>query len=277
MVGSPSDPAVDLPPLGAAAAALGVLRIALALAVTLALLPPMVLLRLSGGVRDRALAALWSRVLLWLLGLSLRREGVPIRSGFLAANHVSWIDPLVVGAAAPAFFVAKREVRSWPGIGPVCRLGRVEFAHRAPSAVREQVARLAGRLRLSHLLCVFPEGTSTDGLRILPFRSSLFASILAAERQRGDIWVQPTLIRYRPGASLPDSYYSWWGSKTFAGHLFEVASRSRRGCVTISFLAPLAVSGFSDRKALARAAEERVRACFRQGSQGQAGGLPSGA
>ncbi len=252
-----------LPPPSGFARVRVLARLALALCATLALLPVEIAFRLAGGSADRMIAAIWSRALLSCLGLTLRSEGRPIRSGLLAANHSSWIDPLVVGAAAPAFFVAKREVRNWPGIGWLCRLGRVEFIERRPSAVRGQVGRLSERLGDSHLLCVFPEGTSTDGLRVLRFRSSLFASVLEQDSAGGDSLVQPVAIRYRPESSLPDNFYGWWGDMTFGSHLLEVAAHSRRGTVTVSFLDPVRASSFADRKSLARAVEEAVAGKFR--------------
>lgn len=237
-------------------------RLTLALLATLALLPAELVFRAAGGSADRKIAAIWSRALLFCLGLQMRREGQPIRSGLLAANHCSWIDPLVVGAAAPAFFVAKREVRRWPGIGLLCQLGRVEFIDRRPSEARGQVGRLSGRLHKSHLLCVFPEGTSTDGIQVLPFRSSLFAAVSGNDPQSKNAVVQPVAIRYRPDCSLPKSFYAWWGDMTFASHLLDVVAHSRRGTVTISFLEPVPASSFPDRKGLARTVETMVAERF---------------
>ena len=237
---------------------------------------PELVFRLAGGSADRRITSLWSRLLLSCLGIRLAREGRPIRAGMLAANHASWIDPLVIGAAAPAFFVAKEEVRGWPGIGWVCRLGRVEFVERRPAAVRGQVARIARRLNRSQLLCVFPEGTSTDGLRLLPFRSSLFASVFRRDCRKESAVVQPVAIRYRPEAGLPADFYGWWGDTTFVEHLMDVVARSRRGTVTISFLDPVCASSHADRKSLARRVEEVVAARFEdQGSGAQPAPCPN--
>ena len=227
-------------------------RLLLALLITLALLPAEIAFRLAGGSADRKVAAVWSRALLSCLGLRLRLEGQPIRSGLLAANHSSWIDPLAVGAAAPAFFVAKREVRSWPGIGLLCRLGRVEFIDRRPSAARNQVGRLSERLGRSHLLCVFPEGTSTDGLQVLPFRSSLFASVHQEGPFAEEALVQPVVISYQSDDPSGDRLYAWWDDMDFATHLLDVAAHSRRGTVTVAFLEPVPASSCPDRKSLAR-------------------------
>lgn len=263
------EPPPPLPVLRMADHLRGLVRLAGFLAGTLALMPVFLALRVTGGSRDRWAAMLWSRMCLACLGLRVERRGTPLVKGLLAVNHVSWADPLAVGAAARAFFVAKREVRSWPGIGLLCRLGRVEFVDRRVSAARQQAACIAGRLKRGHLLCIFPEGTTSDGLRVLRFRSTLFAATLA-EGHSGQ--VQPVCILYRPdpGSALPDSYYGWWGEMEFADNLWEMLCRSRRGRVQVVFLSPLTASAFPDRKVLAAACQASVLDCMQRARCSQA-------
>ncbi len=173
----------------------------------------------------------------------------------LAANHVSWIDPLALGAVALTFFVAKREVASWPVIGAVCKLGRVEFVARDRSDVQRQAGALTGRIQQGHLLCLFPEGTSTDGQRVLPFRSTLFDPLY---RDGGSRLVQPVAMYYRPREGLPGSFYGWWGDTGFAKSLWQVLALSQGGEVTLSFLPPLRSGDFAGRKELAQACGEAV-------------------
>jgi len=223
---------------------------------TMALMPAFLLLRVTGGSRDRWVAMIWSRLALACLGLRIKVRGTPVGSGVLAANHANWIDPLVIGAAARSFFVAKREVRGWPGIGFLCWLGRVEFISRVPTEARRQVKHIERRLCSGHLLCIFPEGTTTDGRRVLPFRSSLFAPPLAI---REGCEVQPILIYYQPPAGeLPDSFYGWWGDSEFLDHMWDVACRSVRGTVSVEFLPALHSTAFSDRKTLAAACGDEI-------------------
>ena len=245
------------PRLTPAARFRGAFRLVAFLTTTILLLPAFLILRLSGGSRDRWPAMGWSRIALACLGLRLQRIGTPVEAGTLAVNHISWIDPLALGAAARTFFVAKQEVRGWPGIGLLCRVGRVEFVERRPSAARRQAVRLDERLRRRHLLCIFPEGTTTDGLHLLPFRSTLFEPALAGGHAG---WVQPVFLFYRPqgGGALPDSFYGWWGSMEFFSHCWDVLCQSVGGTVIVEFLAPLRARNFTDRKALAAACREAL-------------------
>ena len=226
-------------------------------------MPSFLVLRMAGGSHDRRIAAVWSRWALRCLGLRIEIDGAPMNSGMLAVNHASWLDPLVIGAAAHAFFVAKREVRSWPGIGPLCRLGRVEFFDRRRSEAARQSQSLGTRLRSGQLLCVFPEGTTTDGLRVLPFRSTVFAPLFDGDGER---FAQPVAVHYQPDSSrglVPD-FYSWWGEATFAEHMWSVLTQSSGGTVRVSFLAPARAADFANRKTLARHCEAAVDARLRE-------------
>lgn len=245
----------------------GAVRLATFGAATTALMPLFLALRITGGSRDRWVAMLWSRIAMICLGLRWKRTGKPIQAGMLVVNHVSWIDPLALGAVALTFFVAKREVAAWPVIGVVCRLGRVEFVARNRSDVQRQASALTRRIQSGHLLCLFPEGTSTDGLRVLPFRSTLFDPLL---RDGIDRLVQPVALRYRPRPGLPDSFYGWWGDTEFAKSLWQALTLSSGGEVTLSFLTPLRSGDYSDRKDLTRACGEAVLLEFNALNDGQA-------
>lgn len=109
------------------------------------------------------------RLVLASIGLGWRREGVPLRGpGAVVANHSSWLDILTLNAALPVFFVSKAEVASWPGINILTRVTDTHFVTRDPKLARAQAAEFAARLRAGHRLLFFPEGTSTDGRRVLP-------------------------------------------------------------------------------------------------------------
>lgn len=235
----------------------GAIRLGSFAVTTVVLLVPFLTLRVFGGTQDRWVAKAWSHVALRCLGLRLERIGQPIGEGLIAANHVSWIDPLALGAAANTFFVAKREVSRWPIIGTLCRFGRVEFVTRARTDAHRQTQVVGSRVHAGHLLSIFPEGTSSDGQQVLPFRSTLFAALFdVADRKH----VQPVAIRYvpLPESGLPTCHYGWWGEMGFAEHLWNVLCRSRQGRVQVAFLPPLAVDQYEDRKALAAACERAV-------------------
>ncbi len=207
------------------------------------------------GARPPGLAppviSAWARVALVLLGLRFRRVGAPMRHpGALVANHASWIDIVTLQRAAAVFFVSKAEVAGWPGIGLIGKgIGTVFIERRAAEAKRQNAV-IGDRLRRGDRLCLFPEGTSTDGRRVLPFKSSLFEAFFEPDT-RGLAWVQPVSIAYHPEAGLPASFYGWWGDMDFGAHLLAVLARSRSGVVEATFHPPLRVADFADRKALA--------------------------
>jgi 1-acyl-sn-glycerol-3-phosphate acyltransferase len=161
-------------------------------------------------------------------------------------------------AAAP-FLVSKAEVRSWPLIGHIGRATGTMFIDRRPAEAKRQEAELLVRLARGDRMALFPEGTSTDGLRVLSFKSSLFGVFFAPEIRQA-VAVQPVTIVYRPRPDLPAAFYGWWGEMDFASHLRDVMARSTGGVVELTFHAPLPLADFTGRKALAEAAEAAVRA-----------------
>lgn len=222
-----------------------------------------VLLSAVSGRRIRAAGAavvqVWAAQALPALGLAFVQRGTPMAGGgAFVANHSSWIDIVALQRAAAPFLVSKAEVRSWPGIGLVGQAIGTMFIDRRPAEAKRQEAELLARLGRGDRMALFPEGTSTDGQRVLPFKSALFGVFFAPELA-GRVALQPVTIRYRPGAGLPAAFYGWWGEMEFAGHLREVMARSTGGVVEVTFHPPLEVADVAGRKDLAAAAEAAVR------------------
>ncbi|MEO0426089.1 MAG: lysophospholipid acyltransferase family protein [Pseudomonadota bacterium] len=201
----------------------------------------------------------WSRGGLWLAGLDRRIEGMPVSGGALVANHCSWLDILSLRAVTLMYFVSKAEVADWPGVGFVTRVTGTIFIERRRSQAKAQEAVLRSRIAADQLLIFFPEGTSTDGQRVLPFKSSLF-SVFYEDGKGADLLVQPVSIVYEPnpGIGLPSDFYGWWGDMPFYGHILDVFARSRRGRVTITFHPPARPADFWDRKALTEHCQQAV-------------------
>ena len=248
----------------------GGLRIAAALIVTAVLLLVFVLgkwLKRRFGPRvtfQYGAAQLWSRLMLALFGLRPVVRGRPIRTGgVLVANHASWADILALRSVTRINFVSKAEVRDWPGVGRVAELCETVFIERKRSHAKRQQVDLFERIVAGELLCLFPEGTSTDGLRVLPFKSTLM-SVLFIEGVHEEAMVQPVSLVYRPSPrlDLPVNFYGWWGSMSFEGHIWEVACRSRGGIVEIVFHEPSRAKDWTDRKALTAHCETAVRSAF---------------
>lgn len=204
----------------------------------------------------------WARGALRLLGLRVRVGGAPMRrAGAVVANHSSWLDIVVLQSVMRLSFVSKSEVAAWPVIGFIGRSIGTMFVERRSSAAARQAEALRGRLASGDRLGIFPEGTSSNGARVLPFKSALFASFLDAGMPE-DVRVQPVSIRYRPAAGLPATFYGWWGDMDFGPHLAQMLARSVAGEVDVLFHAPLAAADYPDRKSLAARAEQDVRAGF---------------
>jgi lyso-ornithine lipid O-acyltransferase len=204
----------------------------------------------------------WARGALVLLGLRFRRVGRPMaHPGAVVANHSSWLDIVVLQRAMRVFFVSKSEVAGWPVIGLIGRAIGTMFIERRPVEAKRQQEVLYRRLKRGDLMCIFPEGTSTDGQRVLPFKSALFGVFLDPELH-GRLWVQPVAIRYRAPQGLPAAFYGWWGEMDFGAHLARLLAQSRGGEVEVAFLEPLRAADFAGRKALAEAAQAAVAAGF---------------
>lgn len=125
----------------------------------------------------RPLRRLWCRGVRALLGLRVRREGEPFRDcpTLIVANHVSYLDIVVLGCVADAAFVAKAEVARWPLFGVLARLTGTFFVRRHWRQALIQRDALAARMREDQSFILFAEGTSTDGLSVRPFKTSLLS------------------------------------------------------------------------------------------------------
>jgi 1-acyl-sn-glycerol-3-phosphate acyltransferase len=200
------------------------------------------------------------RTSLILIGLRHDVSGAPLMGhGAVVANHSSWLDIFVLNAAKRIYFVSKSEVAAWPGIGWLARATGTVFIERNPARAREQTAVFQQRLLAGHKLLFFPEGTSTDGLQVLPFKTTLFQSFLASDL-RDDIHVQPVSLTYHAPPGADARFYGWWGDMSFGVHLLQSLAPARQGRVEVTYHAPLRVAEYTDRKALALACENAVRA-----------------
>jgi 1-acyl-sn-glycerol-3-phosphate acyltransferase len=196
------------------------------------------------------------------LGLRLTRRGVPMTGpGAYVANHVSWLDILVLNACKRLYFVAKSEVAGWPGIGWLARGTGTVFIARDPRQAAEQTRIFEDRLRAGHRLLFFPEGTSTDGRRVLPFKTTLFQAFLS-DRLRDVLAVQPVSLVYHPPQGEAPDFYGWWGDMALGPAILAVLAAPRQGRVEVVYHTPLKVADFPDRKRLAAMAEAEVRGGF---------------
>ncbi|MFK7941193.1 MAG: lysophospholipid acyltransferase family protein [Roseovarius sp.] len=194
--------------------------------------------------------------------LRLRRvvEGQPMTGpGAVVANHTSWLDIFTLNAHKRIYFVSKDEVANWPGIGLLARITGTVFIARDPKAAKVQTQLFEERLKVGHRLLFFPEGTSTDGMRVLPFKTTLFQAFFT-DGLRDLLHIQPVSVIYQAPPGQEPRFYGWWGDMDFAPHLLQALAARRHGAVTIKYHTPVAVADFANRKALAKYTEDTVRA-----------------
>lgn len=204
------------------------------------------------------------RLLCALLGIRVHVIGKPARDRAVlyVSNHVSWTDIVAIGSIRPVAFVAKSEVAKWPLVGITAKIQRTVFVERArrhqtASAVAEIVQRLAGGTSV----VLFAEGTSSDGNRVLPFRSALLGAVkqIAAE----DVLIQPMAICYTGVHGIPMGrqhrpLVAWYGDLDFLPHIRTLIARGAVDAV-ITYAEPLKVGRDIDRKAMTRRLEDTVR------------------
>ena len=184
--------------------------------------------------------------------------------GVIVANHSSWLDIFVLNAQRPLYFVSKSEVAGWPGIGWLARATGTVFLERDRSKAEALRQLFEDRLHAGHRLLFFPEGTSSDGQRVLGFKPTLLAALFSPELP--GLSVQPVTVAYRAPKGRDARYYGWWGDMEFGPHFLQMLATFGHGGVQVTWHAPLAVDGYSDRKSLSAAAEAAVRGAHPQGS-----------
>ncbi len=207
-----------------------------------------------------------------LLGVHLNVKGEVVgdRPVLLVSNHTSWLDIPVLSAVAPVSFVAKKEVGSWPFVSSLARLQRTVFVDRNRRHTTGEAAdEIMERLNQGDAIVLFAEGTSSDGNRVLPFKTSLFGAVKPGGRDvRGDapaadavvqtIAVVYTHLHGVPLGRADRPRVGWYGDMQMQSHAWEVL-RSGPLAVTVTVGPPVPLSEFTDRKELALVSERQVR------------------
>lgn len=231
-------------------------RLVLYAGFTLPLMPVQALAVLLDLPLQRTMPLWYHRHCCRLLGFRVEASGrkSTVHPTLYASNHVSYIDIMVLGSLIEGSFVAKAEVASWPLYGWLAKLQRSVFVERRGRKAVAHRDEMSDRLERGDDLILFPEGTSSDGIHVLPFKSSLFS---VAERRTGStsIAVQPVSIAYRSVGGLPmprymRPYFAWYGDMELASHLWQVL-RLGRVTVVVEFHPTATIDRFASRKALA--------------------------
>ena len=240
-------------------------RLMVAVLVTLTMLVPVLGLGLLGRASRRNALRLYYRILLRVCGLCVGVQGCASRGTpvLYASNHVSYLDIVVLGSEVLASFVSKAEVRHWPAVGWLARQVGTIFIHRQVGQTRGQIEQLGTRLAQGDSLVLFPEGRSSDGTDLLPFKSALFAALSRAERP---VVVQPVTLLYRcdvrgaPASAQYRARYAWFGDgpdSDFGGHAWRMLGTPGMH-IQIVFHTPIDVGVEADRKVVARQCQQAV-------------------
>ena len=253
-----------------------------ALLVWSALLVPLQLLllwraRSTGKTGAYTVTKLWHRGVCVLIGLRVQVTGAPLAASraVYVSNHVSHFDIPVLGSVLKGSFVAKDDMARWPIAGFMARLQQTVFISRDPRAGKAVTDSIAGQLRSGRSLILFPEGTTSDGSSVLPFKSSIFgilfaggASAVSPERRDCEISasaVQPVIIRVLAvdgravSSQLDRDGYAFYGDMHAGAHAWAFL-RSKGAQIEVRFADAMTADAALDRKALAQRAYSEVLA-----------------
>jgi len=225
-------------------------------------------LRLGYRQGQRLVPKVYHRILRALLGLKISMQGTPSshRPLLVVANHTSWLDIVVISSFLPVVFVAQHEVASWPIFGWLAQLQRSIFVNRdRRQEVHATIRCIADALAADEVIGIFPEGTSTDGTDVFPFRSALIGAVgetLRKAEHLSAIFIQPVSVAYVG----PNRRLAIWAREDeipFVPHLLQVISLQRID-VALAWGDPIPADISSDRKVLTKRLEEAVRQSIAQ-------------
>lgn len=225
----------------------------------------------TGLGNRRTLPRLWHRFIVWLLDFRVRVVGAMSaeRPLFLAGNHISWTDIMVIGSVAEVNFIAKKEVKKWAIIGPLSRLQNTVFVdreRRRKSA--EQASEISMRLKAGDPMFLFAEGITADGNILAPFKSTLFgaASMAVDEGATERVLIQPVSIAYTRFHGMPTNrqhrpHVAWIGDRRLLPHIVQLLSEGAVD-VELKFGEPVEYRKGVNRKDVAREVEASVQSMF---------------
>jgi 1-acyl-sn-glycerol-3-phosphate acyltransferase len=245
----------------------GALRLLGFLALTL-LMVPLHLLATTLRIRPlvRWMPVAYHHMVCIILGIRVRVYGrrSTVIPTLYVCNHVSYLDIVVLGGLIPGSFVAKAEVATWPFFSTLAKAQRTIFIERRTGKTSSSRDEMMSRLNTGDNLMLFPEGTSSDGTRVLPFRSALFG-VAQLRRDGRPISVQPVAIAYTRLDGIPLGRYwrplfAWFGDLDLVPHLWQMVCLGETEAI-VTFFPPVDIDRLGDRKKLAEY-------CFRQVSCG---------
>ncbi|MFL9963436.1 lysophospholipid acyltransferase family protein [Paraburkholderia sediminicola] len=220
----------------------------------------------AGAERRHALNRAWSLKMLRLCGMRLvvHNDSARLdRGALVVANHISWIDIYVINAWRPTPFVSKAEIRQWPLVGWLAQQLDTVFIQREKRTDAKRIMHeLSDRLSAGELMCVFPEGTTSNGLALLPFHANLFQAAVSAAAP-----VQPLCIMYEDAQGRQSTAPAYIDDLSLADSL-NLLLRGAPLTAHVYVGEPLAPG--AERRGLAAQAQEVIAAALRQMQAGTA-------
>ena len=209
---------------------------------------------------DNRVIRWWSAGLVRVFGLRLRRIGEPLRGAVLfVANHVSWIDIVVLHSQRMMGFVAKREIEGWPLVGWMAGRAETIFHQRGSSeSLGGVLHEMLARLRTGRSVGVFPEGRTRDGREVGPFHARIFLAAVEAGAR-----VQPVALRYGEGGDA-QTVVAFQPGENFLSNFLRLLGEPGR-VVEVHFLAPIGPADTAGRRRIAELARERIVAAMQAG------------
>jgi 1-acyl-sn-glycerol-3-phosphate acyltransferase len=210
----------------------------------------------------------YHRAVLKLLGIKIKIIGTPsINASLVISNHASWIDIFIISSIIPTSFVAKNDVSKWIFVSYLAKLQKTIFIDRnSPKKLTETSDIIKNRLLNHENVTIFPEGTSTDGNKILPFKTSIF---MICEKIRGsEIKIQPISIAYKKynGLTMGRTHrqlIAWYGDMDLLSHLYGIIKAGIFD-IEVTFHNKIDISENKTRKEIAKECENLVRLGFQK-------------
>ena len=216
---------------------------------------------------------LYGKAVCFILRVKVEIKGTPATAGnvIYVGNHLSYADIGTIGGNLPASFISKAEIKSWPIFGQLATVSRTVFIRRDRNAAIQCIEDIKNTLMTGQNLILFPEGTSTNGATVLPFKSTLFELFLS-DTLKSKLTIQPftvTLLETNDRSiEKPEDndIYAWYGDDDFFPHLWRLA-KSKGAKILLTFHAPRKAANYDDRKIFAAD-------CYNDVSEGLKNTLP---
>ena len=210
------------------------------------------------------LPVIFHKLLIWLLSIQIDFEGeidTSNNSNLYISNHLSYLDIPILGSTFPLRFVAKSDIEVWPLFGFLAKLGRTIFISRNRSESLDQKNKIFKSLTSDEKVFIFPEGTTSDGNRVLDFKSSSFSAL-----EGQNLIIQPIVIVYSDLNGIPINRWlrpviAWYGDMDLKPHLSKLASlRSIKA--RLIYLDKVNAKNFSSRKNLSKHLENQIKKVY---------------